>query len=251
MKVLFALVFLFTSFISLAQPKIIAHRGFWDTDGSAQNSIASLQKAAEINAYGSEFDVFITADGIAVLNHDDKINGKKIEDVNYSEIQNETLKNGELIPTLSSFFQAAKKLDIKLFLEIKPHTKTENENRAVAEVLRLVKKYKLKKRVEYISFSLNICKQIVVQNKKAKVHYLNGELSPVEIKALGFAGIDYNQKVYEKNPTWISEAKKLKLATNVWTVNAQDKMEYFIKENIDYITTDKPVFLQKLQALNK
>lgn len=54
----------------LAQPKIVAHRGFWRTAGSAQNSLTSLQKSAELGLYGSEFDVWITADGVPVVFHD-------------------------------------------------------------------------------------------------------------------------------------------------------------------------------------
>ena len=34
--------------------KVIAHRGYWKTEGSAQNSIRSLERASEIGAYGSE-----------------------------------------------------------------------------------------------------------------------------------------------------------------------------------------------------
>ena len=32
-------------------------------DGAAQNSVAALAKAQELGIYGSEFDVWITADG--------------------------------------------------------------------------------------------------------------------------------------------------------------------------------------------
>ena len=39
--------------------KIIAHRGYWDTENNAKNSIKSLKSAQEISAYGSEFDVLI------------------------------------------------------------------------------------------------------------------------------------------------------------------------------------------------
>ena len=46
-----------------AQTQVIAHRGFWKTEGSAQNSITALKKAAEAKVYGSEFDVQLTADG--------------------------------------------------------------------------------------------------------------------------------------------------------------------------------------------
>ena len=40
--------------------QIIAHRGFWKTNGSAQNSIAALMKADSVGCYGSEFDVWLT-----------------------------------------------------------------------------------------------------------------------------------------------------------------------------------------------
>ena len=33
--------------------KVIAHRGYWKTEGSAQNSIRSLERASEIGAYGN------------------------------------------------------------------------------------------------------------------------------------------------------------------------------------------------------
>ena len=42
--------------------KVIAHRGYWKTEGAAQNSIRSLERANEIKVYGSEFDVHLTAD---------------------------------------------------------------------------------------------------------------------------------------------------------------------------------------------
>lgn len=58
-----------------AQTQVIAHRGFWKTEGSAQNSITGLQKAAEAGVYGSEFDVQLTADGVVVVNHDDVVEG--------------------------------------------------------------------------------------------------------------------------------------------------------------------------------
>ena len=40
-----------------AQTRVIAHRGFWKTQGSAPNSITSFLKADSIGYYGSAFDV--------------------------------------------------------------------------------------------------------------------------------------------------------------------------------------------------
>ena len=57
MKKLFILLNLFIiSQLLSAQTQIIAHRGFWKTSGSAQNSISALIKADSIAVYGSEMD---------------------------------------------------------------------------------------------------------------------------------------------------------------------------------------------------
>ena len=56
-----------------AQTQIIAHRGFWKTEGSAQNSITALEKATQGKLYGSEFDVHLLADGNLAVIHDSNL----------------------------------------------------------------------------------------------------------------------------------------------------------------------------------
>ena len=63
---------------SAAATTVVAHRGYWKTGGSAQNSIAALVKSDSIGCYGSEFDVWLSADGKIVVNHDPTFKGKKI-----------------------------------------------------------------------------------------------------------------------------------------------------------------------------
>ena len=61
MKKLIALAALcLMTLAAAAQTKIVAHRGYWDCAGSAQNSITSLKLADKIGCYGSEFDVHLT-----------------------------------------------------------------------------------------------------------------------------------------------------------------------------------------------
>ena len=239
-------IFLTLSNLS-AQTKVIAHRGYWDCEGSAQNSIASLQKAQELKIYGSEFDVWMTSDGILVLNHDDVIEGLKIEDTPYSKLKDLRLKNGEILPTLEAFLKEGKKdKKTKLILELKPHSSKEKEDKAVAAVVKMVKKAGVKKQTEYISFSLNICKELVRLDPKAEVAYLNGDLTPQELKALKITGIDYNLATLRKNIHWIEEAKKLKMTVNVWTVNNEADMKEMISAGVDFITTDKPTLCKEL-----
>ena len=83
-----------------AQTQVIAHRGFWKTEGSAQNSIAALVKADEAKVYGSEFDVLMTADGKVIVNHDSSIEGMMIAETPYKKLKNIRIKNGEKLPTL-------------------------------------------------------------------------------------------------------------------------------------------------------
>lgn len=229
------------------QAEVIAHRGYWATEGSAQNSIAALEKAAELGVYGSEFDVLLTADGVAVVNHDDSIQGICIETAAYADLQALKLSNGETLPTLEAYLEAGKKHpDMKLILEIKPHKRVVNEDRAVQAALYLVDRYGLADQVEYISFSMNICKELIRRAPAAKVSYLRGEVSPADLKALGFAGLDYHQQVFERHPEWIAQAQELGLTVNVWTVNDPARMEALIEAGVDFITTDKPEELKRL-----
>ena len=229
-----------------AQTQVIAHRGFWKTEESAQNSIAALEKAAEERLYGSEFDVQVTLDGKLIVNHDAKFQGFVIAETPFKELKKIKLKNGEKLPTLKKYLKAGKKQDIQLILEIKSHKSKEVEDKMAADIVKMVKKMGLQKQVEYIAFSLNICEQLAKLTPESEIAYLNGNLPPAELKKKGINGIDYNQKVLEKHPEWVEEAHRLGMKVNVWTVNKEDMMRKFIDMKVDYITTDYPLETQKL-----
>ena len=78
MKKNFLFLFLLSClFVSAQSSRVIAHRGYWRHGGATENSIASLVAAQRLKIYGSEFDVWLTADNVAVIHHDAHINGKK------------------------------------------------------------------------------------------------------------------------------------------------------------------------------
>lgn len=230
-----------------AQTQVIAHRGFWKTEGSAQNSIAALQKADEAKVYGSEFDVLMTVDGKIIVNHDNSIEGMVIAETPYKKLKNLTIKNGEKLPTLKKYLKKGKKLDTQLILEIKPLPTKEMEDKATASIVKMVKRMNLEDRVEYISFSLNICEQLVKLTPTSEIAYLNGDIAPYELKKKGINGIDYHHSVLlKKHPEWVDEAHQLGMKVNVWTVNKEEMMKELIKMEVDYITTDQPLEAQKL-----
>lgn len=241
---------LLVGFTAVAQPKIVAHRGYWRTDGSAQNSITSLQKAAAVGCYGSEFDVWLTADGVPVVFHDATIDGIRIEDTTFATLMNHRLQNGEFIPTLQQYLTEGSRIEgCQLILEIKPHRNEVRDKRIADMCVELVRTLGLEKKTEYISFSKVVCQRLHEITPDSKVAYLNGELSPAQIKEMGLTGIDYNEKVFVKHPEWLQEAKQLGVEVNVWTVDGEENLRHHVNlEGVDLITTNDPEILKGILA---
>lgn len=231
-----------------SETQIVAHRGYWKTEGSAQNSIASLEKAIEIGCRGSEIDLILTTDGVLVLHHDDAIASKRVDASTYAEIKDVKLSNGESLPTFDAFLAVARtQKSTKPIIEIKPHQTKQKEDAAVLAALDAVRRAGMNKRVEYISFSKNICEQLIANGPKGiKVAYLGGDLSPRELAERGYTGLDYHIGTMRAHEEWFDEARKLGLEINVWTVNDEGSMKYLIGKGVDYITTDEPELLQSL-----
>jgi len=229
---------------SIAQdiPKVIAHRGYWQTYGSAQNSIRSFERAAEIGVYGSEFDVHMTSDSVLVLFHDNTVNGMKVQETPYSYMKDIKLSNGECLTTLREFLEVARLTDspVKLIFELKPHATPELNREAARRSIEMVREKKLINKTEFITFNLDAGKEFIRLAPEVQVYYLNGDLSPKEVKDAGFAGIDYHFDVMKKNKNWFKEAKKLGLGINVWTVNDPELIKEMIVLGADFITTDIP-----------
>ena len=235
---------------AVAQPKIVAHRGYWRTDGSAQNSITSLQKAAAVGCYGSEFDVWLTADGVPVVFYDATIDGIRIEDTTFATLMNHRLQNGEFIPTLQQYLSEGAKIEgCQLILEIKPHRNEVRDKRIADICVELVRTLGLEKKTEYISFSKVVCQRLHEITPDSKVAYLNGELAPAQIKEMGLTGIDYNEKVFVKHPEWLQEAKQLGVEVNVWTVDGEENLRHHANlQGVDLITTNDPEILKGILA---
>lgn len=230
-----------------AQPKVIAHRGYWNTEGAAQNSIRSLVKADSIGCYASEFDVWMTPDSVMIVNHDPTINGIVIQNTPAAEVRKQKLANGETVPTLDEYLQKASGLNTRLVLELKTHDSRAREKAAVKKTIEMIKKYGLADRTDYIVFSKDAFKEYIKQAPKgSKVYFLNGDYTPGQIKFSKGAGIDYSLKVMKKHPEWIKDCHNKGLEVNVWTVNEPEDMKWCIEQGVDYITTNEPERLQQM-----
>ena len=244
--VLAALAFMLVVGAAEAQ-KVVAHRGFWKTEGSAQNSLASYAKADAVGAFGSEFDVWMTVDGHLVVNHDKRFKGVDMETTPFADIRKVKLDNGEQLPTLDEYLNnAAKYPKTRLVLELKSLTSLQREDEAAVKVVKALKKHNLMEHTDIIAFSINACLAFKKAAPEAAIYYLDSDLPPKKIKALGLAGMDYSSYALRRHPEWVKEAHELGLKVNVWTVNKEEDMKYFISQGVDFITTDHPDVALKL-----
>lgn len=98
-------------------PKVIGHRG---AAGLAQgNSIAGLKKATELGADMVELDVRVSKDGVPILSHDPDVKHFIVAETSLRQLK--TVMSD--IVLFADAIAAAGKTP--LFIEVKPHVKTE------------------------------------------------------------------------------------------------------------------------------
>ena len=249
-----SMVFLFSASAG-AQHKIAitAHRGFWNCEaaGYSENSIASLREAQEAGLWGSEFDVHLTADNKPLVNHDSTRGGKEIEQTKlryFKTVDICRLKNREWPSTLNEYLKQGQASDkTVLVYELKPE-KYRSEDLLIKKSVRMLKRHGLfdPSRVIFISFSKHMCDVIAQKYPEFTNQYLNGDISPADLKKDGINGIDYHYNVLYKHPEWVSQAHSLGMSVNVWTVNSEKDIQAVIDLGVDCITTNEPLLVRKL-----
>lgn len=241
MKKLIVTILFAATVIAVGATDIIAHRGYWKHSASAQNSRSSLQTALTLpGVWGTEMDLWLTADDTLVVHHDDKIDGVVIENARFSDIADKRLANGETLPTFSEILEIARANRgnaVKLIVEIKTHSTPERTIAAAEATHRAITAAGLDSITEYIAFDYGACRYLA--GKGFEVAYLNGDKTPDECHADRIAGIDYHQNDIDE--ALIKRAHELGMTVNVWTVNAPEQIKMWIDRGVDRITTDNPV----------
>lgn len=221
----------------LSRPKIVAHRGFHKE--YEENSIDALHAAQKAGFDAVELDVWLTADGRLVVNHDGKWNGKTVQSSSYAELTG--------IPTFESFItEALKYTDTKLVIEIKEHSSAAKDEECTSKMLKMVNDMGYAQYAEYISFSLPVCQQIAASQKEAVVGYLRSTDDLQGLKDSGIMCADFGYEYLFNNKAIFTTAHDLGMVVNAWTVNSDNDMKKAIGLGVDYITTDNPDSLKEI-----
>jgi len=149
----------FADFTMTRLPLDIGHRG--SANEAMENSIASYKKAIAGGADTVETDVYLSADGVCVVNHDGTINrttnytgSKRVTELTLEEIKKYKIKNldgtlsDETTPTFDEMLKALKDDDVFIFIELK-----ESTSALCKEVARIISENGFEDRVCCITFN--------------------------------------------------------------------------------------------------
>lgn len=250
---------------------VVAHRGAWRSAGLPHNSLAALRRAIVLGCHASECDVQLTADNLLVVCHDAQWGGLPVATTDYARLRRQPLANGETLPLLADFLREITAAAVnaaggaaadavkgaaggdgaaaatKLVIELKDSSLgRERTLEAVGMLLGEVAAAGAGAHAEYILFNYEAALMLIATEPQAHVSYLEGDALPQQLKADGFAGLDYPLAKLQESPQWLAQARGLGLATNAWTVNQRADMLFLLDHGISRITTDEPELLLQL-----
>lgn len=246
--------------------KIYAHRG--NKSEFPENSLLAFRSAIELGVDGIECDVHVSADGQAIIIHDETIDrtttGKgEIIKMFLEEIKAVKLKRAdetisdETIPTLNEMLEEFDRLAFTGDLNIE--LKTDQHEYAGIELLvkQLVDAKPRSYRIIYSSFNWRSIERMAALQPNAQLALLIAEplLSYQNyIPSLKPAALHVDFKLVDKLDKVYSDSLPLRL----WTVNEKEDIEKWLKakeSNVEVLMTDYPrdalKIRESLQSLQK
>lgn len=224
--------------------KVFAHRGFWNTAGSYENTLTSIKKAAEIRVHGVELDVRISSDSILYLFHDTNLkDGRIFGETTSAEIEQIVLPNGDKIPKVDEALQLIKQYpELLVNLEIKKNNPPGYNTILVNKLNDAVIHFDLSERVFFSSKKLSLLIKSKEYNPKVKTQFIaRSEIAIQDAVDAKLDLISYNMYFIADNPSIIDVAN----AHNIEICGGSYTAATFILVlnsglNIKYFNTDDP-----------
>jgi len=224
---------------------VLAHRGF--TPGGVENTLCSLEAAAEAGADLVEMDVMQTKDGRFIVMHDAnlaRLAGKdvNVKDLTFDELTAMTVSSGGYecaIPSLAEYATRAAELDLPLLIEIKlGGADTPDHVQLLIEELESLE----------VPGDLNALERNIYHTLDAQsvtdLKIARPDLTVGYIMAFAGGGIPDTPADFVVIEEWSatesmqSEAEAAGLGFLVWTVNEEQRIREHLRRNTHGIITD-------------
>jgi glycerophosphoryl diester phosphodiesterase len=220
---------------------VIGHRGY--DSGGVENTISSLEAAAEFNPDFVEFDVQQTSDGGFVATHDTNLLilagvNSNIYEITTAEATSTTVRmkgNSDTIPTMAEFVTRASELGMPLLIEIKTHG--HEQPGFVADALaELDSLGALSGDNTFQSTNQDVVAEINRLHPELRVGYtigiLRGDPPTVECDFYTIEQASYTSEFLEAAHAQGREVY-------IWTVNGDVAMRSLLRDGVDGLVTDR------------
>lgn len=223
-------------------PLRIAHRGA--SAECPENTLAAFRRALARRADGVELDAQVTADGVAVVFHDDRLRrltgaSGRLAGLAWPALRRLRVGGREPLPRLAEVLRLLRGRSV-VQIEIKPGV-------PVPPVLAAVRTARAEKSVILASFDPAIVaaardlapglpRMLIAERRRSRA-WLRRHLA-----ALGAAGLSIDHRAV-RSREWVGDFQARGFTVWCWTVNDPHRMRRLAEWGVDAILTDDPALL--------
>jgi glycerophosphoryl diester phosphodiesterase len=221
----------------LQLPKVIGHRGA--AAYAPENTLASFREAKRRGATWVETDVKLTADGVAILMHDDSLKRTTGIDRLVAETPRAALPPS--VPTFEEAIACWRELGLGCNVEIKPCPGRATETARVAvEILRRCWPAALPPPLlsSFKDDALHAARDAAPEFDRALLIDAFDDRWRVRAEAVGAAGINTDGQTLAA--VWSAAIKQAGLTLGVYTINDGAAARALVAMGVDCVITDAP-----------
>ena len=262
----------------------IAHRG--GAGLRPENTLAAFEDAMARGADGAELDVQLSADGVAVVHHDFRLNpgycrgadgqwlsgeSPRIKDLTLAQLKTYdlgrpapgsdyakahpalTAVDGARVPALAEIVAAARDKNFILFVELKSDTSADSADPLALADATLDVCQDYLEHIVFVGFDWRGLVRLYQRVPQAECWFTTDRLVGAPhgilegIKASGGAGWFPNLR--DATGSAVADAHALGLKIGAWTVNEPADMQRLMEEGLDAVCTDRPDLLGNLLSV--
>lgn len=227
----------------------IAHRGF--SGKYPENTMLAFQKAIEAGADGVEFDVHLSADGVPVIIHDERLDRTTdatglVMERTCAQLQQVDASAGyrgvygkNPIPTLEEYFTLIEGRKFITNIEIKSGIIWYDG--IEEKVLELLDRFGRRQDVIISSFNHFSVQRMKELAPDVKCGFLEESRIIGPAGYCAYHGVEcWHPYFYDMTPDVVAQLKERGIAINAWTVNRREDMLDMLHKEIDGVITNFP-----------
>ncbi|MGP8303591.1 glycerophosphodiester phosphodiesterase family protein [Streptomyces inhibens] len=230
-----------TVLVGCSRTNAIGHRGAPEI--APENTLASLEAAAERGADWVETDVQFTKDGRPVIMHDATVDRTtdgtgRVDELTAKEISRLTVKGGGRVPTLEQVLASLKERPARLLLEIKGP----QSSAAVDRALGLVSEAGMTERTLLQSFDEQVVRDASASPHRTKVALLRSTLDtdPVATaRQLSLSAYAVNFSGLSARPSVVDKLRAAGVEVFVWTVDTEAQWQTATSWGVNGVVTNR------------